>query len=299
MVPMHATRMIRKMRGGSQPHLLECDNGNFYVVKFRNNPQHRRILINEWVASVFLKYLQISGPPAEIVDLSVEFLASNPDVYIQLGSQRRLAVEPGCHFGSRYPGDPCKVMVYDFLPDHLLDKVVNANEFAGAVAFDKWMGNADARQSIFFRARPGQGRSPSGRYAPRPGFVAYMMDHGFVFNGPHWTFPDSPLQGLYFRPQVYRNIRSLDDFQPWLDRVVHFPEDVVNEAQKQIPPEWILGDKGALDALLEKLMSRCRRVPDLIADCLRGRVNPFPQWRDMDAASGSRSAGSSTQEGLE
>ena len=30
-----------------------------------------------------------------------------------------------------------------------------------------------------------------------------MMDHGFVFDGPHWTFTDSPLQGLYFRPIVY------------------------------------------------------------------------------------------------
>jgi hypothetical protein len=26
-------------------------------------------------------------------------------------------------------------------------------EFLGALAFDKWIGNADARQSIFFRAR--------------------------------------------------------------------------------------------------------------------------------------------------
>src|ERR1700689_2061622 len=102
---VQATRMIRKMRGGSQAHLLECDNGDFYVVKFRNNPQHRRILINEWVASVFLKYLQISAPPAEMVNLSVEFLASNPEIYIQL-PHRRLAVEPGCHFGSRYPGAP-------------------------------------------------------------------------------------------------------------------------------------------------------------------------------------------------
>ena len=53
-MPIQATRLIRKMRGGAQAHLLECDDGHFYVVKFRNNPQHRRILINEWIASVFL-----------------------------------------------------------------------------------------------------------------------------------------------------------------------------------------------------------------------------------------------------
>jgi hypothetical protein len=273
---VQATRLIRKMRGGAQAHLLECDDGHFYVVKFLNNPQHRRVLINEWVASVFLNYLQISTPEAAIVSLSAGFLESNPEIYIQLGSHHQ-AVEPGWHFGSRYPGDPGKVMVYDFLPDVLLDKVVNAAEFLGALAFDKWMGNADARQSIFFRAKL---RPPPGKeFGPRAGFVAQMVDHGYVFDGPHWKFPDSPLQGLYFRPSVYEKVRGWDDFQPWLDRVVYFPEEVIDTAQKQIPPEWLAEDASALQAMLEKLMSRRRRVPDLISDSRRGRVNPFPDWR--------------------
>ena len=276
-MPVEAIRLIRKMRGGAQAHLLECGDGRFYVVKFRNNPQHRRILMNEWIASVFLNYLQISTPPAAIVNLSASFLQSNPEVYLQLGS-KRLAVEPGWHFGSCYPGDPSKVMVYDFLPDTLLDKVVNVNEFLGVLAFDKWMGNADARQSIFFRARLRQW-SPSVSSPPRAGFVAHMMDHGYVFNGPHWTFPDSPLQGLYFRPSVYQHVRSFDDFQPWLDRVVHFPEEVVDEAQKQIPPDWLAEDSNELDAILTKLMSRRKRVPDLIRESRRGRVDPFPKWK--------------------
>jgi hypothetical protein len=277
-MPVEATRLIRKMRGGAQAHLLECGDGRFYVVKFRNNPQHRRILINEWVASVFLNYLQISAPAAAIVNLSAEFLAANPDVHLQLGS-RRLAVEPGWHFGSCYPGDPAKVMVYDFLPDALLDKVVNVNEFPGVLAFDKWMGNADARQSIFFRARLRQWSPSAAGLAPRAGFVAHMMDHGYVFNGPHWTFADSPLQGLYFRPNVYQNVRSWDAFQPWLDRVVNFPEEVVDEAQKQLPPDWLAEDGAALEVLLAKLMARRKRVPDLVRESRRGRVNPFPEWR--------------------
>jgi hypothetical protein len=277
-MPVQATRLIRKMRGGAQAHLLECDDSHFYVVKFRNNPQHRRILINEWIASAFLNYLQISAPPAAIVSLSAGFLEANPEIHIQLGS-RRQAVEPGWHFGSRYPGDPGKVMVYDFLPDSLLEKVVNANEFLGVLAFDKWMGNADARQSIFFRARLRQWPPSKSENAPRAGFVAHMMDHGYVFDGPHWNFPDSPLQGLYFRPNVYQKVRSWEDFQPWLDRVVHFPDEVVDAAQKQIPPEWLAEDTAALQAMLEKLVSRCRRVPDLIRASRSGRVNPFPEWK--------------------
>ncbi len=44
------------MRGGAQSHLMRCDDGYYYVVKFQNNPQHRRILVNEgfavWVAKL-------------------------------------------------------------------------------------------------------------------------------------------------------------------------------------------------------------------------------------------------------
>ncbi len=277
-MPINATRLIRKMRGGAQAHLLQCDDGHFYVVKFRSNPQHRRILVNEWIASAFLQYLEISTPAAEIVNLSADFLAANPEVHIQLGS-RHVPAEPGWHFGSRYPGDPSKIVVYDFIPDLLLDKVANLNEFLGVLAFDKWIGNADARQSIFFRARLQQWSTAKANPPLRMGFVASMMDHGYVFDGPHWTFSDSPLQGLYFRPSVYRRAKSFDDFQPWLDRVMHLPEEVVDQALKQIPPEWLEGDESALDALLGRLMARRKRVPDLIEDSRRGRINPFPEWK--------------------
>jgi len=276
-MPVHARRLIRKMRGGAQAHLIECDDGHFYVVKFRNNPQHRRILVNEWVASVFLHYLQISTPETVIVNLSPQFLDENPEVHIQLGS-RHQTVEPGWHFGSRYPGDPARTMVYDFVPDILLDKVVNRNEFLGVLAFDKWICNADARQSIFFRARLERWSTGPGN-PPRAGFVAHMMDHGYVFDGPHWAFVDSPLQGLYYRPIVYRDVCSFDDFQPWLDRLVHFPEEIVDQALKQLPPDWLQDDDQPLEQLLEKLMARRRRVPDLIRDSRAGRVNPFPGWK--------------------
>ena len=59
---------------------------------------------------------------------------------------------------------------------------------------------------------------------------------------------------------------GIADFEPWLDRLVYFPEEIVDRAQKQIPPEWMAEDAAALEALLEKLMSRRRRIPDLIRD---------------------------------
>jgi hypothetical protein len=139
------------MRGGSQPHLLEAEDGQCYVVKFRNNPQHHRILVNELLASRLLAYLQVAAPETAPVQLSAEFLAENPDIHLTFGS-RRIPVEPGWHFGSRYPGDPARTTVYDFLPDTLLPKVANLEDFRTILLFDKWVGNADGRQSIFHRA---------------------------------------------------------------------------------------------------------------------------------------------------
>jgi hypothetical protein len=277
-MPVDAQRLIRKMRGGAQAHLLEASDGHFYVVKFRNNPQHRRILINEWISATFLEYLGVSAPQAAIVRVSEEFLRENPEVYIQLGSHRG-PVSPGWHFGSRYPGDPSRIAVYDFLPDALLERVENLADFRAMLPFDKWMGNADSRQAVFFRGRIEEWLPATGAAARRLGFVAQMVDNGFVFEGPQWRFSDSPLLGLYFRPLVYRYVRGLRDFEPWLERICRFPEEVVDLAMKQIPEEWLEGDRDALEQLLEKLMRRRNRVPELVEGCRRGKTDPFPGWQ--------------------
>lgn len=266
------------MRGGAQAHLLEAGDGHAYIVKFINNPQHRRVLVNEMIASVLLDYLRISRPETALVEITPEFLAANPDVHIQLGT-RREPVTPGWHFGSRHPGDPDRTAIYDFLPDALLSQVVNRREFLGVLAFDKWAGNADSRQAIFFRARLKEWTASVETHPLRKGFVALMVDHGFLFDGPHWDFCDSPLQGLYFRPLVYEGVKGWEDFEPWLSQILDFPEEIVDDAAKRIPPQWIEGDEEAFARLLERLLARRKRVPDLLREVKRGRIDPFPNWK--------------------
>jgi len=269
-MPLEARRYVRKMRGGAQAHLIEAEDGHFYVVKLKNNPQHRRILINELIAGVFLEYLGMSVPPMQIISISPEFLQQNPEMGFQWGSQRVQAAA-GWHWGSRYPGHPDQVAVYDFLPDALLRRVSNLREFVGMLAFDKWMGNADGRQAVFFRPRL-QPEAPAS-------FFALMIDQGYVLNGPHWDFPDSPLHGLYHRPLVYESITGWDSFRPWLERIVHFPADVIDAAYKRVPLEWLEGEESALEAVLEKLLQRRRRVPELIWQARQARPQFFPSWR--------------------
>jgi len=277
-MPVQATKLIRKMRGGAQSHLLEAADGRFYITKFVNNPQGTRILVNEWIAAKFLTYLEIAQPATALIELTPEFLRHNPEIYLQRGSHRE-PIQPGWHFGSCFPGDPNRQAVYDFIPDVLLPKVTNFRDFMGVMVFDKWTGNADARQAIFFRAKLSEWMASAAATGTKTGFVAQMVDHGYIFDGPHWGFPESPLQGLYFRTGIYEQVRGFEDFQPWLERVVNFPEEIVDQAFREIPEQWLEGQADVLEAMLEKLLRRCRRVPDLIQACKSARSNPFPNWR--------------------
>jgi hypothetical protein len=255
------------MRGGAQAHLIEAADGNFYVVKFRNNPQHRRILVNEAMSAVLLGHLQIAAPGFEFIDFSPEFIRQNPAARITLGTNE-IQPDPGWHFGSRYPGDPALMAVYDFVPDSLLDRVDNLDHFRGILVFDKWVSNGDARQCVFYRKRAGGVVT----------WVASMIDHGFAFQGPNWEFVDAPLQGTYPRRRVYESVRSLRDFEPWLEWVRHFPREVIDDAWKRVPFDWIDGEEDALERLLEKLHQRRERTPELIRDILRARSTPFSNW---------------------
>ncbi len=284
-MPVNAVAFDKKMRGGAQAHLLRADETApggepvFYVTKFVENPQHRRILVNEWVATSLLSYLQISCPKVAVVQLTSEFmLAESANVYLQLGS-RRQEVSAGWHFGSRFPGNPARLAVYDYLPDSLLDQVFNVRDFLGVLLFDKWTGNADARQAIFFRSRIRDWLDDPQAAPLQKGFVAQMVDHGYAFGGPQWTFTDAPLQGLYYRHRIYRQVTGWKDFEPWLERIETLPELVLDDAFRQVPRSWLGDDEPELERLLLRLFQRRKDVRRLVEECATCRQSPFPNWK--------------------
>ena len=274
---LQARRLVRKMRGGAQAHLIEGSDGAFYVVKFVNNPQHRRILVNEWLATSFLRHLQIHVPDCAVMELTEDFIAESPDLYLSVGT-RREPVVPGLHFASKMAVHPERVAIFDFLPDKLLAKVENSADFLGTLVFDKWIGNADSRQAVFFRARA-KTWTPLKGQVTKTGFFVQMIDHGFAFNGPNWNFQDSPIQGLYFRTSVYDTVQSLESFEPWLSMVEHFPPETIDSAWRQIPSSWYLGEEDALEQLLERLLKRRTLVGGLIHAVREKRATAFPGWR--------------------
>jgi hypothetical protein len=84
--------------------------------------------------------------------------------------------------------------------------------------------------------------------------------------------------GALAKLRVYDSGRSLDDFQPWLGQVTNFPEEVIDQAWKRVPSDWIAGDEDGLERLLERLYERRARAPELVAACRKARGNPFRNW---------------------
>lgn len=285
---VEAEEPIRKMRGGAQAWLIRATDGNHYVVKFLQNAQHRRILVNEWLCSCFLIHLQLCAAQPAFVRCTQEWIASASDSgpQVEIGGHAQV-VQPGLHFGSRVPVDPNRTAIYDFLPDSIMDVVENRSHFHGLLAFDQWVSNADTRQAVYFRGKPRNFLREAVHPATIECYLAMMIDHGYAFQGPDWQLDDLPRQGLYPRPSAYAAIRGWDSLEPWLSRITHFSESAVDEALKQIPSAWYAqDDERELERLLEQLLRRAKRVPDLVNACRLARPELFPNWRMFHASSG-------------
>jgi hypothetical protein len=264
-----AIQPIRRMRGGAQAQMMRCADEGYYIVKFQNNPQGVRILVNELLGTRLAARMGLPTPAVAVVEVREELIVHTEDLVIQLG-RGRAPCKPGLQFGSRYPGLPAELAVYDFLPDDQLRAVVNLADFCGMLVFDKWTCNTNGRQAIYFRA-PGESR-----------YQAQMIDQGFCFNAGDWNFPDAPLRGLYARHRVYESVRGIEAFEPWLRRIeneTRMTEDVLDEIYKEIPPEWYEFRPDPLEKMLEQLLRRRKLVRELVISAWKSSAQPFPNWK--------------------
>jgi len=266
-MPTQAVQHIRRMRGGAQSHLMRCADSNYYVVKFQNNPQHPRVLVNDWLGTRLAEMIGLPVPVADIVDVHPWLIENSPELRIELCG-RQTMITSGASFGSRYVVPPTEGEVYDYLPETMIGRVRNLPSFAGILAFDKWTCNADGRQAAFWKRR-GERK-----------FTASFIDQGYCFNAGEWSFPDAPLRGVFARNDVYAGITGWDSFEPWLSRIESFPESPLQSIVDQIPPEWYGSAVDELDGLLYHLLERRALVRDLVLSFKNSPRNPFPNWRD-------------------
>ena len=117
-----AVQHIRRMRGGAQGQLMLGADGHAYVVKFQNNPQHMRVLANEFLASRLAAAVGLTAPEAELVEVSSWLVENTPELEMDLG-RTRVRCQPGLQFGSRFVGGLMPGQVVDYLPEEQLAEV--------------------------------------------------------------------------------------------------------------------------------------------------------------------------------
>lgn len=259
-----ATQHVRRLRGGAQSQLMRADDGHFYVVKFKNNPQHRRVLANEMLATRLAEQIRLPVPATEIIEVGEWLVRHTPELHIELAGQN-LPCDPGLQFGSRYVIDPLEGQIFDLLPETMFGRLRNPETFAGILAFDKWTCNANGRQATFWK------RSRDRKYT-----VTYI-DQGYCFNAGEWSFPDSPLRGVFARNFVYAGITGWDSFEPWLTAIENMSESTIGAIASTIPADWY-GDWDDMDRLIAALAQRRTRVRELIDAFRKSSRAPFANW---------------------
>jgi hypothetical protein len=262
-----AVQHIRRMRGGAQSHLMRCSDDHFYVVKFQNNPQHRRVLVNEMLASKLAVQIGLPVPVSVIVEVDDSLLERTPELHIQLAHQS-IPCQAGRQFGSEYAVSPLSGQCFDYLPTETLGGVSNLARFCAMLVLDKWTGNTDARQVVFWRENK------------QSLYTAAFIDQGYCFNAGEWTFPDIALQGVYRRNEVYESVRGWSSFLASLQLIEKLEPDIIRSIAHQIPGGWYDSNFSAFGVLVELLVDRRTMIRPLIDAFRKSERNPFPHWRD-------------------
>jgi hypothetical protein len=266
-IQLSATQHIRRMRGGSQSHLMRASDGNYYVTKFQNNPQHVRVLANEYLASRLGLYLGLPMAEVSVMEVSDWLVGNSSELRVDVGGLAT-PCSSGLQLASRYVADPENEMVFDYLPEPLMmRKLHNLNDFARVLVLDKWAGNSDGRQAIF--TKPMNARK----------YKATFIDQGYCFNCSEWNFPDSPLRGVYARNSVYHRVKGWVAFEPTLSRAEQMGEADLWKLTDGMPEKWwSRHGPDDLPILIEKLYQRRSSIRDLIRAFRNSARNPFPNW---------------------
>ncbi len=109
---------------------MRCSDGNFYVVKFRNNPQHLRVLTNEMLATRLAERVGLPVPLTEVVEVNAWLVEHTAELHVQL-AHNVIRCEAGLQFGSRYAVNPLEGQVFDYLPAEMFGLRAEPRDFCG------------------------------------------------------------------------------------------------------------------------------------------------------------------------
>lgn len=238
-------RIVRRVAGQSNAHLVAAEDGLFYIAKFSNNAKSNRTLVNEWVGSRLLRACEICAPRVQVLELPVSVLRDAERLYVSTDNGSP-PIEAGLHLGSQCPVDPTKVGIFGWLPTRLLEQVVNLEDFTRVCVVDYLLGQRQARQAVFAREQT----MSSDR------FRAWMIGQATLFGGPEWRIRYATEHLLYRHRAVYSQAQFSSILDSLLCRLASADAEI-ERAFAEIPSCWLAStDHFALNSLRARIIMR-------------------------------------------
>jgi hypothetical protein len=256
---VHAVQFVRRMRGGSQPALIRCNDGKLYVVKFFNNPQGPNVLANEVLGSELLNALKLPSPRWKTVFISHNFITKNTGIFFETHSGYR-AIESGLHFGSEFLGDEKTGQVYEWLPNAFCSRVANSKDYLGISIFDVWTNHCDHRQALY--------TTEDGNAS----FLTVFVDNGHLFGGPEWNRKSRQGESLSLDKRFHSNECSAEVAERWIARFETECSSSLFKIIQLVPRFWYSGD---INQVAESLVRRLSMLRALFSEELTRKRTVF------------------------
>ena len=239
-----AALFICKLRGGSQPILVEGANGLLYVLKFNDNQQGPQVPFNEVAGAEIFRAFRLPVAEWEPLLVTGSFLDANPDCWPLIESEP-CRPQAGLCFAARFLGAPVRPLL-EVLPGSSLSRIRNRSSFWLAWLLDVCCDHADNRQAIFS--------------ADSEGWLhAFFVDSGHLLRGAHGDRKPNIWSSRYLDRRIYEDI-SRKDATIFRRTIEGFNAERTRARILAMPQDWISplavrALSGSLDRLADRLLA--------------------------------------------
>lgn len=218
--------------GVTSPQVFRANDEQIYVVKLQHNPMGAKILVNEYVACWFGKYMGLCFPPSDLIEIGAKL-----------------------HFASQY------VHKNRYVGKRDLKKAVNKEAMAGVMLFDHMFHNVDRtknRKNLLVCREEGED-------------VLYAIDNSHLFVRGRWNIQSLEKLSkkiVLNRWRVYgwllTHFLVVGDFVPYVAKVKGIKDEELALLVSSIPQEW-LPLPNEREALLAYMITRRNMIDDIVA----------------------------------
>lgn len=237
--------------GCTVPYVVWCDNGKTYVVKFPGNPQGKKTLINEYIASRLCDYLELPILPYTLINIEQQNYKDEMNNEIEL-------IE-GTAFGTEYDENALPI-----LNSGMISSASNNYDAIKILIFDLLIGNYDRNRGNLLINSVNK--------------KIIMIDHSHIFGlGTLWDkyqlprlieekFSITDLNEFNF--QNIKNSLKIDEtfykeLNRFIEKVKNINKDFIENIINDVPIDWELNTMEK-DLLCDYILIRFKRLDEIL-----------------------------------